>query len=218
VLAQAEPWHREHLTTLYAAWHRYNACYYDDRMTPPYLLLAEPSTPGRYGDTSSASGFGALLQIRLRPSLVSGAHPHMQHGSHDPEGIQRFVQDILLHETIHQYQMEILQVHEPAYDEHGPTFRDTANTIGACLGLPPVRVSKVRPAQRSQPSCAQWPHNVRPTDYYCGAVGLTHEPGPLTEKALFAKLARLTRTVDLPTLERLCRRLLASKKRRGRSE
>jgi len=28
VLAQAEPWHREHLTTLYAAWHRYNACYF----------------------------------------------------------------------------------------------------------------------------------------------------------------------------------------------
>jgi len=46
----------------------------------------------------------------------------MQHGSHDPDGIQRFVQDILLHETIHQYQMEILQVDETAYDGMAPRF------------------------------------------------------------------------------------------------
>ena len=49
VLEQAAPWHRAHLTALYAAWHRYNACYFAGGMTPPYLLLAEPITPRRTG-------------------------------------------------------------------------------------------------------------------------------------------------------------------------
>jgi hypothetical protein len=212
VLEQAEPWHREHLTALYTAWHRYNADYFEDRMTPPYILLAEPITPRTFGDTSAATGFGAKLQIRIRPSLVRGTHTMMERGSHDPHGIERFVSDVLLHETIHQYQYEILQKDEASYDGHGPLFRDTANTIGTLLGLPPVRASKVRKAQRELPSCAHWPHNVRPVDYYCGAVYATWQPAPSTEDVLFRKLTRLTRTVDRATLERLCERLLSNKK------
>src|SRR6516162_7626204 len=144
VLEQAEPWHREHLTALYAAWHTYNTSYFAGAMTPPYLLLAEPVIPRFYGDTSPATGFGATLQIRIRPSLVQGTHPHLVHGSQSPQGRQRFVDDVLLHETIHQYQMEILHADEASYDGHGPTFRDSANRIGAILGLPLVRNSKVR--------------------------------------------------------------------------
>ena len=212
VLTQAEPWHREYLTALYAAWHAYNQRYFQGGMTPPYLLLAEPLTPRFYGDTSPATGFGARLQIRLRPSLLRGTHPVMARGSQDPCGIQRFVQDVLLHETIHQYQLEILQVPERSYDGHGPLFRDTANTIGAHLGLPPVRASKVRARERTLPSCAQWPHNVRPADYYCGAIQPGREATPCPEDVLFTQLARLTRAVDLATLERLCERLLTRKK------
>src|SRR5262245_31194528 len=116
VLAQAEPWHREHLTALYTAWHAYNTRYFQGQMTPPYLLLAEPLTPRRYGDTALATGFGARLQIRIRPSLLRGTHPHLEQGSQDPEGRQRFVEDILLHEIIHQYQIEILDNSEASYD------------------------------------------------------------------------------------------------------
>ena len=213
------PWHREHLTALYAAWHTYNASYFAGAMTPPYLLLAEPVTPRTYGDTSPASGFGAQLQIRIRPSLVRGTHPHVRQGlmDHDTRercaiGRQRFVEDILLHETIHQYQMEILHADDASYDGHGPTFRDSANRIGAILGLPPVRNSKVRKKEMDKPSCAQWPYNVRPADYYQGAVRHVWKRLPLPEEKLYVELARLTRPCDRAMLERLCTRLLASKK------
>jgi hypothetical protein len=212
VLEQAEPWHREHLTALYAAWHTYNASYFAGAMTPPYLLLAEPVTPRFYGDTAPAAGFGATLQIRIRPSLARGTHPHLLRGSQSPQGRQRFVEDILLQETIHQYQMEILHVDEASYDGHGPTFRDNANRIGAVLGLSSVRVSKVSKKDRDTPNCAQWPHNVRPADYYQGAVCHVWTPEPVSEDQIYAALARLTSTCDRAMLERLCTRLLASKK------
>jgi hypothetical protein len=219
VLEQAAPWHREHLTALYTAWHTYNTSYFEGQMTPPYLLLAEPVTPRVYGDTSPASGFGAKLQIRIRPSLVRGTHPHLRQGLMDHAtrarcaiGRQRFVDDILLHETIHQYHMEVIGRHEDSYDGHGPSFRDCANRIGATLGLPPVRASKVPKKERDKPSCAQWPHNVRPADYYQGAVCYVWKLPPLPEEKLYAELARLTRTCDRAMLERLCTRLLASKK------
>jgi hypothetical protein len=218
VLAQAAPWHREHLTALYAAWHTYNTRYFAGAMTAPYLLLAEPTAPRIYGATSSVSGFGTQLQIRIRPSLVRGTHPHLRQGLMDHDTRERcatgrrlFVDDILLHETIHQYQMEILNTYEESYDRHGPVFRDNANRIGAVLGLPPVRASKVPKKERDKPSCAQWPHNVRPRDYYQGAVCHVWKLPPPQEEKLYAELARLTRPCDRAMLERLCTRLLASK-------
>jgi hypothetical protein len=33
-----------------------------------------------------------------------------------------------------------------------------------------VRSAKRRGPDKDRPSCAQWPHNVRPLDYYLGAV------------------------------------------------
>jgi hypothetical protein len=213
VLEQAEPWHRTHLTALYEAWHTYNRRYFEGKMTPPYILLSETGIPRAYGDTSPATGFGAHLQIRLRPSLLRGTHPHIQKGNHDRCGVERFVQDILLHETIHQYQIEVLKKNEASYDGHGPLFRDSANKIGAALGLPPVRPSKVPKKERKLPSCAQWPHNVRPDDYYCGAIRHVWKVVIPTEEGLFRELTKLTRSVDKATLERLCARILANKNR-----
>jgi hypothetical protein len=58
---------------------------------------------------------------------------------------------------------------EDGFHGHGPKFRDQCNRIGALLGLPPVRTSKARGKDKALPSCAQWPHCVRPADYYLGA-------------------------------------------------
>lgn len=169
VLAEAEPWHRLHLTRLYDLWDAWNEAYFGGRMVPPYILLAEPSNPRRLGDTATVSGFGGRSQIRIRPSLLEGTYPAMRDGSHDPEGRFRVAADVLLHEMIHQWQQEVVRKTEGGYHGHGPTFRGQANVIGASLGLGAVRTSKARGPDRDRPSCAQWPHCVRPDDYYLGA-------------------------------------------------
>lgn len=170
VLDHAEPWHREHLGRLFSNWRTWNGAHFDGRLEPPYLLLAEPSTPRRYGDCGALSGFGGRSQIRIRPSLVRGSHPHVRAGEDHAEGRALFVDDVLLHEMVHQWQFEVIGDPESAYCGHGPLFRDVANRIGAALGLPAVRDCKRRGSGRDLPSCSHWPHVVRPAGFYLGAV------------------------------------------------
>ena len=167
-LGHAEPWHREHLTRLYQVWEDANAKYYGGVMIVPSIQLLEPSAPDVLGECSAVSGNGASSQIRIRPSLLTGTHPAMMRGNHDPEGAFRFVADVLIHEQIHQWQQEITGKTEECYRGHGPTFCARCNEIGATLGLDEVMV-RTRPGHRDQQRCPQWPHNVRPRDYYLGA-------------------------------------------------
>jgi hypothetical protein len=104
------------------------------------------------------------MEIKLRPSLLNGTHPKV-HG--DAEGCWRFVADVLLHEALHQWQTEVAGDDEDSYHGHGPKFTAKANEIGAALGLPAVVVRNRRGSRL--PRSAQWPHNVRPADYYRGA-------------------------------------------------
>jgi len=191
VLREAEPWHRDHLALLFSLWEHWNREHLDGKMVPPYILLAEPVAPNVYGDTTSVSGFGGRSQIRLRPSLLTGTHPHVRAGSQYAEGRARFVADVLRHEMIHQWQIEITGNRETGYHGHGPGFRDRANEIGAALGLAPVRDSKRRGADADLPSCSGWPHNVRPIDHYLGAYtppdGLSPAGLMLREASEFAK-------------------------------
>lgn len=169
VLEEAEAWHREHLGHLYSEWARFNATYFAGSLVPPYILLTATSHPRAAGDCGPHSSFGGKLQIRIRETLVNGKHKIVRAGDEFAEGRRRIVEDVLLHEAIHQWQMETLGHADDGYRGHGPTFRDKCNEIGAALGLLPVRMAKKRGADRDLPSCAQWPHNVRPLDYYLGA-------------------------------------------------
>lgn len=170
ILTEAEAWHRGHLAQLFQLWERWNIEYFNGAMVPPHILLAEPSNPKRYGDTGRVSGFGGRSQIRLRPSLLTGTHPHMRGGAEYAEGRFLFVADVLRHEMIHQWQQEVTGETEGSYHGHGPAFRDKANAIAATLGLDLVRDSKKRGPDASLLSCAQWPHCVRADDYYLGAL------------------------------------------------
>lgn len=170
VLEHAEPRHRDVLRFLYERWHEYNERFFTGQLVVPYILLAEPKMPSALGDCAPVSGFGARSQIRIRPSIVFGGHPLVRSGAAFAEGRLRFAADVLLHEMVHQYHQEVTGVTEDSYSGHGPAFRDECNRIGALLGLPPVRTCKARGRDRDLPSCSHWPHNVRPPDYYLGAV------------------------------------------------
>lgn len=169
MLFQAEPWHREYLSRLVETWDKGNAEYFDGALVRPIILLAEPSEPSLFGQTAVVSSYGARSEIRLRPSLLTGTHPRTAAGEEHAEGRFRLVADVLTHETIHQWQQELSGRCEEGYHGHGPAFRDTANVIGARLGLDPVRTCKARGKDKDRPSCSSWPHNVRPDSYYLGA-------------------------------------------------
>lgn len=162
-------------------WNYWNTEYFDNAFKAcPIILLAEPSKPSVLGDYSAVGAYGNRAQIRIRPSLMSGTHPHMLPGDDYKKGRFLFVADVALHETIHLWQDEIEGDLEDSYHGHGPLFRDKCNEIGEKLGLPPVRTCKKRGKDAELPSCSYFPHNVRPSDYYQGACVREHqEPRPL---------------------------------------
>jgi hypothetical protein len=166
----ASDWHREMLDRLYGFWISINSGHFRGACVKPHILLAEPKTPRALGDHANISGWGSRNQIRIRPTLIDGRHKMLKPGAEHAEGRMRFVEDVLLHEAVHQYCDEVLHHSEGSYKGHGPVFAGECNRIGGSLGLPPVRPAKARGKSKDLPSCAQWPHNVRPAAYYLGAL------------------------------------------------
>jgi hypothetical protein len=160
----ADPASRDHLLRLRDHWHDVNAKYFDGVMTLPYITLTEPSEPKTYGQCCAVSSWGSRLEIKLRPSLLDGTHPHIRNTG---EGAFRFVADVLTHETIHQWAIEVTGATEDSYHGHGPAFAAKANEMGASLGLEPVVVRNRGGSKLAK--AAQWPHCVRPSEYYLGA-------------------------------------------------
>ncbi len=169
------------VSKLIHVWNYWNRAFFDNSFKAcPIILLAEPSKPSRLGDYSPVGAYGSKAQIRIRPSLLSGTHPHTLPGHEYEGGRFFFVADVCLHETIHLWQDEVMGDLEENYHGHGPLFRDKCNEIGEKMGLPPVRTCKKRGKDAELPSCSQFPHNVRPPDYYQGAyIGMNGEPKPL---------------------------------------
>ncbi len=169
------------VSMLLCLWNYWNEHFFDNSFkAPPIILLAEPSKPSVLGSYSVIGAYGSHSQIRIRPSLMSGTHPHMLPGEQHRKGRFLFVADVCLHETIHLWQDEVMGDLEESYHGHGPLFRDKCNEIGQKLGLPPVRTCKKRGKDAELSSCSNFPHNVRPAEYYRGAyVRGNDEPRPL---------------------------------------
>jgi hypothetical protein len=160
----ADPDTRDKLLVLRDHWHECNQRYFDGRMLEPYITLTEPSAPQVYGQCCPVSSWGSRLEIRLRPSLLAGTHPHL---SGDAAGRTQFVKDVLLHEMIHQHIMEHQPgVNESSYKGHGPVFTAHCNRIGSSIGLADVVVRNRNGAQAAK--AAQWPHCVAPASRYYG--------------------------------------------------
>jgi hypothetical protein len=186
---------RDTLIGLRDHWQASNAAFFDGRMLLPYITLTEPSAPRIYGQCCPQSSWGSRLEIRLRPSLLDGTHPHLKAPTVPAEiegcitidreawdeGRAVFVRDVLLHEMIHQHVMEHEPfVNESAYHGHGPVFTEHANRIGAQLGLPEVKVRN-RKGSAPGPKAAQWPHCVAPPHRY---LDVYHPTCRLTAKGV----------------------------------
>jgi hypothetical protein len=163
----ADPRMRDTLLSLRDHWHEVNTTHFESAMTLPYITLTEPSKPSLYGQCCSVSSWGSRLEIRLRPSLLSGTHPDMAPGEAFAAGRFRFVADVLTHEAIHQYDMEIAGQAQDSYHGHGPLFTETANGIGAKLGVGPVVPRNRKGSMLAIAS--RWPHCVRDPGFYLGA-------------------------------------------------
>jgi hypothetical protein len=165
----AEERYQRLLRVLYEHFEAWNQDFFAGQLFPPHFLILAPKSPSAEGDYMPYSGWGSKSQLRLRPSLFDATHPHLVNGSRDPEGLQRYWLDVALHEVVHQYCNEILGKPERAEKGHGNTFAKECTRIGKLLGLAPVGPARKSRNRESLPSCAFWPSNVRPADYYLGA-------------------------------------------------
>ncbi len=179
-------------------------------MAPPTLGFDEPGHTTCYGEFSSVSCFGGSGQILIRPSLLAGTLQEFRDGNKNPEGLRRFTEHVLLHEMIHQWQVEVAgtppgEFHN--YGGHGATFSAKANEIGERLGFPPVRKRNKKSHSgktRDLPNPSQWPECVCPRDYYLGAYAPT---SPDSEAKLREHLASVLRQHDLEKVERVAREI-----------
>ena len=128
------------LRQLYECGLQYNERHIGGALVPPYVLLAEPSSPRAIGDWSRVSGSGLLSQIRIRPSILTGKHSSMREGEAFAAGRFLYAADILLHEMVHQYHSEVTGEIEDSMHGHGPAFRDMCNQIGEQLGLSLIHI------------------------------------------------------------------------------
>lgn len=154
---------------LYDLWDEWNEEFFGGRMWPAVVQITDPGQTHCYGRCAAYSGLAGIRSaIKIRRSILDGTLRDLRNGSGSEEGLRRFLEDVLLHEQIHQFHFEVTGKNDASWSGHGPAFSAMANEIGRKLGLPPVRrTCKKRDGE--EPSPSQWPHNVRRRDYYLGA-------------------------------------------------
>lgn len=162
-LSKADGPYQEFIAQLNALWETYNQTYFDSSMTPSAIFITPPQSPKALADCALFSAYGGKHQIRIRPTVIDGTYKGFN-PNHQLQFRWLYIQDILLHEMIHQIQHEVLKLTESGYQSHGNEFTGVANRIGETLGLPPVFVRRRK--DKSLPIAAQWPLNVRPDGYY----------------------------------------------------
>lgn len=133
---------------IYAAYNDYNRRFFADKLGVPFLLITQAKSARTLGDYIGRDEHGLESRIRISPAAVKRG--------------PRFVKDVLLHEMIHAWQMEVEKDGENSYRGHGPKFAAECTRIGKRLGLAAVGVK----GRDGLPDCAHWPMIVRPEGYY----------------------------------------------------
>ena len=166
---------KDHIEHLCSRWEQYNEEFFAGELTSPVLALGTTHSTTCYGEYSNVSCFGGSGQIMIRPSVLAGTMQHFRNGNKNKQGLRIFTEEVLLHEMIHQWQVEVAGTPPGEFENyggHGDTFSAKANEIGERLGLPPVRLRNKTSHSRDTkhlPNPSQWPHNVYPVEHYLGA-------------------------------------------------
>lgn len=155
---------------LVGRWQEYNDSYFGGRLSQP-LILCGSTPPRALGECVRLGDVEHRSQITINRRIVVGISPNVNR-PWPALGCVRFVEDILLHEIVHQYTLEI-GGETASYRGHGQVFCRHCNRIGGELGLKQVVVKRRGRQQRGWPEGNRWPHNVRPTGYYLGDVDPT---------------------------------------------
>ena len=161
-------------------------------LTEPHLTIGF-CPPRALGYCRRIADHGGFMQITIRTSLFDGTYSGIHKKWYVSPGVKRLVDDILLHEMVHQYHFEITGTHELKQGGHGKKFRDTCNQISEALFIPESqwiddgRVHKLSPEGQFGPRINEdwkvyvrrrgskdthkrvanhWPMNIRPDDYY----------------------------------------------------
>ena len=163
------------------------------KLQVPHLTFGRvPSRSLAY--CASLTDWGATLQITFRQGLIVGSHRFIVH-PWPALGVKRFLRDALLHEMVHQFHYEVTGNAESGYRGHGPLFAKVCNDIGERLGLPPVVPRRRGRNGAGKAICNQWPHNVRPEDYYQGDIQFNRQPLMIAKPRHCPNLAVIFETI-----------------------
>jgi len=152
---------------LYRRWYEYNLAYFNGALLPLEITVDHIPSPS-FGNWYLGQYYARRRRIVLEAEFLTGRHVAVRSGDQYAAGRFRVIADTLLHEMIHQYQVEVLQLKrfdasgKRLHHVHGKGFAEKANFIGQLLGLAPVSFTR-------DPFNKDWPHNVRPASYYLGA-------------------------------------------------
>lgn len=173
-----DPEYRGVLAPLYRTWHGYNDRHFGVRLLVPHLGIG-PTPPRRLSQCRPNTDYGGQIDITLGDRVVFPRNRRLVRNPWPAPGTMRFVDDLLLGETVKQFVLEVHGQTEEGYGHYGPLFAAEAMRIGPEIGLPKVDVIARRrgPLGRGEPVAAFWPWLFRPEGYYGGDVDLTRLPG-----------------------------------------
>jgi hypothetical protein len=109
--------YRDLLAHLYARWHEFNTTYFDGKLRPPHIGIGR-TAPRRMSHCRATTNYGGALDITIAEGIAFGTNTRVIRVPWPAEGVNRFLNDLLIGETVKQYVMEVRGLTEAGYP-HG---------------------------------------------------------------------------------------------------
>jgi hypothetical protein len=167
------PEYRDLLVHLYATWHEFNDVYFEGGLRVPHISIGR-TTPRRMSHCQRNTSYGAQLDITISASVAFGTNTRLVRNPWPSQGLMRFLDDLVLAETVKQSVLELQGHDEEGYGGYGPRYATEATRIGRTIGLPQVTARHRGRRGVGHPVAALWPWAFRPDDYYLGHVRFDH--------------------------------------------